>query len=56
MKAWAKKVGKKLRPDIQKPSDAIIQMRRITIFRTDSHTLKSGVSSFEAGRTLGHEG
>jgi alcohol dehydrogenase len=46
----------KSRPDIEKPTDAIVRLTHTTICGTDLHILKGDVPAVEAGRTLGHEG
>lgn len=43
-------------PQIQKPTDAIVQMETTTICGTDLHILKGDVPTVESGRILGHEG
>lgn len=43
-------------PQIQKATDAIVQMETTTICGTDLHILKGDVPTVESGRILGHEG
>jgi alcohol dehydrogenase len=42
-------------PELERPSDAIVQVDTATICGTDLHILKGDVPSCEEGRTLGHE-
>ncbi len=44
------------RPEIQLPTDAIVQITRTTICGTDLHILKGDVPTVATGRILGHEG
>lgn len=43
-------------PQIQNPSDVIVQVDTTTICGTDLHILKGDVPAVEKGRVLGHEG
>ncbi|KAJ6140013.1 hypothetical protein N7471_006499 [Penicillium samsonianum] len=43
-------------PEIQSPTDAIVQMNHTSICGTDLHILKGDVPTVEPGRILGHEG
>ncbi len=43
-------------PEIQKPTDAIVQVDTTTICGTDLHILKGDVPAVTDGRILGHEG
>lgn len=43
-------------PEIIKPTDAIIKIKKTTICGTDLHILKGDVESCKPGRILGHEG
>jgi alcohol dehydrogenase len=43
-------------PQIQKPTDAIVQIETTTICGTDLHILKGDVATVQPGRILGHEG
>ena len=49
-------VEDKPKPQLQKPTDAIIKLDYITICGTDLHILKGDVPTVEPGRILGHEG
>ncbi len=44
------------KPELQRPSDAIVKMVKTTICGTDLHILKGDVRSCTPGRILGHEG
>src|SRR6476646_15639 len=46
----------KPRPQIEKPTDAILQIENTTICGTDLHILKGDVPAVTDGRILGHEG
>lgn len=46
----------KPRPEVEKPTDAVVRITHTTICGTDLHILKGDVPTVEAGRTLGHEG
>jgi alcohol dehydrogenase len=46
----------KPKPEIQKPSDAIVKVLKTTICGTDLHILKGDVATCVPGRILGHEG
>ncbi len=46
----------RIKPTIQKQTDAIVKIKKTTICGTDLHILKGDVSSCSAGRILGHEG
>jgi alcohol dehydrogenase len=46
----------KPRPEIQKPTDAIVRVERTTICGTDLHIMKGDVPAVTDGRILGHEG
>jgi alcohol dehydrogenase len=50
--AWQEKA----RPQLQRPTDAVVKLSRTTICGTDLHILKGDVPTVEPGRTLGHEG
>jgi alcohol dehydrogenase len=43
-------------PQLQTPTDAIVQVETTTICGTDLHILKGDVPTVEQGRILGHEG
>jgi alcohol dehydrogenase len=49
---WVEKV----KPTIQKPTDAIVRITKTTICGTDLHILGGDVPAVTDGRTLGHEG
>ena len=51
-KSWEEKP----KPEIQKPSDAIVRITKTTICGTDLHILKGDVATVTPGRILGHEG
>lgn len=44
------------KPQILKPTDAIVKLKSTTICGTDLHILKGDVPEVEKGRILGHEG
>jgi alcohol dehydrogenase len=44
------------KPEIAKPTDAIVKITKTTICGTDLHILKGDVPTCEPGRILGHEG
>jgi alcohol dehydrogenase len=44
------------KPEIAKPTDAIVRVTKTTICGTDLHILKGDVSTCKPGRVLGHEG
>jgi alcohol dehydrogenase len=44
------------KPEISKPTDAIVKIKSTTICGTDLHILKGDVPEVEKGRILGHEG
>ena len=44
------------RPEIEKPTDAIVRVTKTTICGTDLHILKGDLPSCLPGRILGHEG
>jgi alcohol dehydrogenase len=44
------------RPEIEKPTDAVVRITTSTICGTDLHILKGDVPTVEKGRILGHEG
>jgi alcohol dehydrogenase len=44
------------KPEIQSPTDAIVEVVKTTICGTDLHILKGDVPSCAPGRVLGHEG
>ncbi|MFY4695010.1 zinc-dependent alcohol dehydrogenase family protein [Burkholderia glumae] len=44
------------KPELIKPTDALVRITRTTICGTDLHILKGDVPSCEPGRILGHEG
>lgn len=46
----------KPKPFIQKPTDAIVKIKKTTICGTDLHILKGDVPTVTDGRILGHEG
>ena len=46
----------KPKPLIQKPTDAIVKIKKTTICGTDLHILKGDVPTVTDGRILGHEG
>jgi alcohol dehydrogenase len=46
----------KPKPQLQKPTDAIVKLDYTTICGTDLHILKGDVPSVQPGRILGHEG
>ncbi|WP_440997323.1 zinc-dependent alcohol dehydrogenase family protein [Arhodomonas sp. SL1] len=46
----------KSRPELEKPTDAVVRLTHTTICGTDLHILKGDVPAVEDGRTLGHEG
>lgn len=46
----------KPKPELQKPTDAIIRISKTTICGTDLHILKGDVPEVVDGRILGHEG
>ncbi|WP_126425944.1 zinc-dependent alcohol dehydrogenase family protein [Brevibacillus marinus] len=46
----------KARPQIEKPTDAIVKITKTTICGTDLHILSGDVPAVTNGRTLGHEG
>ncbi|MDZ7810651.1 MAG: zinc-dependent alcohol dehydrogenase family protein [Arhodomonas sp.] len=46
----------KSRPELEKPTDAVVRLTHTTICGTDLHILKGDVPTVEEGRTLGHEG
>jgi alcohol dehydrogenase len=46
----------KPRPELQDPTDAIVQVEKTTICGTDLHILKGDVPAVTDGRILGHEG
>ncbi|CAG8055456.1 unnamed protein product [Penicillium nalgiovense] len=43
-------------PEVQFPTDAVVQMNHTSICGTDLHILKGDVPTVEKGRILGHEG
>src|ERR1700733_15855074 len=43
-------------PQIQRPTDVVVNMVATTICGTDLHILKGDVPEVEVGRILGHEG
>jgi len=45
-----------LRPQIQKPTDIVVQVVKTTICGTDLHILGGNVFTCKAGRRMGHEG
>jgi alcohol dehydrogenase len=51
-----KSVEERPKPELSKPTDAIVKVTRTTICGTDLHILKGDVPSCTAGRILGHEG
>ncbi len=51
-KAWEEKE----KPQVLKPTDAIIRVLKSTICGTDLHIMKGDVPTVTDGRTLGHEG
>lgn len=51
-----KAVEDRAKPTIQKPTDAIIKLKKTTICGTDLHILRGDVSTCTPGRILGHEG
>ncbi|RIV26081.1 alcohol dehydrogenase [Alicyclobacillaceae bacterium I2511] len=51
-KVWTDKP----KPELQKPTDAIIRISKTTICGTDLHILKGDVPEVVDGRILGHEG
>jgi alcohol dehydrogenase len=51
-----KRWEEKAKPEIIKPTDAIVRITKTTICGTDLHILKGDVPEVEKGRTLGHEG
>lgn len=46
----------RLRPVVEKPTDAIVKITMTTICGTDLHILKGDVATVAEGRILGHEG
>lgn len=52
VRAWEDKP----RPTLQKPTDAILKIRKTTICGTDLHIMKGDTPEVTAGRILGHEG
>jgi alcohol dehydrogenase len=44
------------KPEISRPTDAIVKITKTTICGTDLHILKGDVPSCQPGRVLGHEG
>lgn len=46
----------KPRPEVEKPTDAVVRITHTTICGTDLHILKGDVPTVEPGRILGHEG
>ena len=46
----------RVKPSIQQPTDAVIQITRTTICGTDLHILKGDVADCKPGTVLGHEG
>jgi alcohol dehydrogenase len=44
------------KPEITRPTDAIVKITKTTICGTDLHILKGDVPSCQPGRVLGHEG
>ena len=51
-KAWEEKA----KPEVVKPTDAVVRVLRATICGTDLHIMKGDVPTVTDGRTLGHEG
>ncbi|MFO7341734.1 MAG: alcohol dehydrogenase [Caldibacillus debilis] len=51
-----KELVEKPKPEIQKPTDAIVRITKTTICGTDLHILAGDVPAVTSGRTLGHEG
>lgn len=49
-------VEEKPKPQVEKPTDAVVKISRTTICGTDLHILKGDVATVNPGRTLGHEG
>jgi len=46
----------KPRPEVERPTDAVVRLTHTTICGTDLHILKGDVPAVQDGRTLGHEG
>lgn len=46
----------KPKPEITKPTDAVVKITKTTICGTDLHIMKGDVPTVTEGRTLGHEG
>ena len=55
-RAGGRVVEERPKPQIQKPSDAIVKIVLTTICGTDLHILKGDLPSAQPGRILGHEG
>jgi alcohol dehydrogenase len=51
-KAWEEKP----KPEIIKPTDAVVKILKTTICGTDLHIIKGDMPEVAAGRILGHEG
>jgi alcohol dehydrogenase len=51
-----KALDERPKPEITRPTDAIVKITKTTICGTDLHILKGDVPSCQPGRILGHEG